>query len=121
MEKIRSYKDLKVYQKAMDLVIEIYKVTRNFPDTERFGLVSQMRRSAVSIPSNIAEGQQRNSLKEYLNFLSVARCSLAELETQINIVKRLDKKNRFNFSKIDFLFEEVSKMLIVMMNKLKNI
>jgi four helix bundle protein len=83
--KITSYRDLFVYQKSFELCINIYKSTEGFPKSELYGLTSQMRRAAVSIPSNIAEGQRRSGRKEFLQFLSVARGSCAELETQISI------------------------------------
>ncbi|ADL54474.1 four helix bundle protein [Gallionella capsiferriformans] len=85
-----KYSELIVWQKAMDLVTEIYKVTATFPVEERFGLSSQIRRAAVSVPSNIAEGHGRKSTASYLNFLSIAFGSLMELETQIQIAVRLD-------------------------------
>jgi carbamoyl-phosphate synthase large subunit len=82
-KKITHYKDLLVWQKSMLLAREIYKLTAFFPADERYGLTSQMRRSAVSVPSNIAEGQARHGTREFLQFLSHASGSLAELETQI--------------------------------------
>ena len=85
----RSYKDLVVWQKAMDLVTEIYRSTSTFPRQEQFGLTSQLRRAAVSIPSNIAEGQGRLSEKEFRYFLGQARGSLMEVETQIQIAQNL--------------------------------
>ena len=85
----RSYRDLIAWQKAMDLVQELYRATARFPDEERFGLVSQARRAAVSIPSTIAEGHGRRSTGELLHHLSIARGSLCELETQILIAGRL--------------------------------
>jgi len=81
--KVRSYKDLLVWQKGMTLARVIYGITRQFPNEEKFGLVSQMRRAAVSIPSNIAEGQARHSTKEFIQFISLAEGSVAELETQL--------------------------------------
>lgn len=84
-----NYRELKVWQMAMDLTMEVYRLTRSFPVDERFGLVSQMNRAAVSIPSNIAEGHGRNSTGEYIQFLGVARGSLCELETQLEIARRL--------------------------------
>lgn len=90
---IQSYKDLKVWQEAMNLVTEIYKATKLFPREEIYGLTSQMRRAAVSIPSNIAEGHQRHTTPQFLQFLSIARGSLGELETQIMIAHRLDYIN----------------------------
>ena len=83
------YQDLEVWQKSMILVEEIYKLTKNFPSEERYGLVSQIRRSAVSIPSNIAEGKSRGTRKDYCRFIYIASGSLAELETQIQISIRL--------------------------------
>jgi four helix bundle protein len=85
-----KYSELLVWQKAMDLVTEIYKITATFPSEERFGLSSQARRAAVSIPSNIAEGHGRKSTGAYLNHLSIAFGSLMELETQILIAARLE-------------------------------
>jgi len=85
-----DHKDLDVWKKGMDLVEKVYAMSRAFPDTERFGLTSQIRRAAVSIPSNIAEGAARKSDKELLQFLSIAIGSLAELETQYLIAIRLD-------------------------------
>jgi four helix bundle protein len=86
---IRSFRDLRVWQAAMDLVEQIYLVTRKFPKHELYGLTSQMQRAAISIPSNIAEGHTRAHSKEYLQHLSIARGSLAELQTQLEIALRL--------------------------------
>ncbi|TWU33443.1 hypothetical protein Q31b_57600 [Novipirellula aureliae] len=86
---VRSYRELEVWQKGMDLVVAIYAATKEFPADERFGLCSQVQRAAVSVPSNIAEGQSRTSTKEFLHHLSIARGSLAEIETQIEIAARL--------------------------------
>lgn len=86
---IHSYKDLIVWQKAMDLIVAIYKLTEEFPKSEIYGLTAQMRRSAISIPSNIAEGRRRGSRKDYRQFLIMAYGSGSELETQIEITKRL--------------------------------
>lgn len=88
--RIDSYRDLKVWQRAMDLVQLIYTLTRAFPKTEMYGLGMQMRRSAVSVPSNVAEGHARSSTGDYIRFLSIASASLAELETQILIAQRLE-------------------------------
>ncbi len=84
-----SFKDLEVWKQGIDLVTEVYKLTGMFPSHEQFGLVSQMRRAAVSIPSNIAEGQGRKNVKEFIQFLYIAKGSLAELETQLIICERL--------------------------------
>jgi len=86
---VKSYKDLIVWQKAMDLVEMVYQVTRSFPKDELYGLTNQLRRAAVSVPSNIAEGQAHNSTAEFRNFLSIAHGSLAEVETQLLIAERL--------------------------------
>ena len=86
---IRSYRDLVVWQKAVELVTEIYRLTQSIPKEEKIDLMSQMRRAAVSIPSNIAEGHGRLSRKEYIYFLGNARGSLAELETQVTIARNL--------------------------------
>lgn len=85
---IQSYRDLRVWQKAMELVDRLYEVTEAFPSCERFGLTSQLRRAGVSVPSNIAEGHARSHRKEYLQHLSVAIGSLAEIETQLMIAQR---------------------------------
>jgi len=114
---IHSYKELTVWQKAMDLVAEIYILTEKFPKEELYGLVSQMRRSAISIPSNIAEGRLRGYRKEYRQFLLNAYGSGGELETQIEIAKRLPKMEDLDFSRVDNLLKEVMKML----NKITNI
>ena len=85
----RSYRDLVAWQKAMSFVTEIYEVTQRFPNEERYGLTSQLRRASVSVPSNIAEGQARFSQKEFHHFLSMARGSLVEIETQLLIARNL--------------------------------
>lgn len=85
---VKQHSDLVVWQKAMDLVEQVYKATKEFPKGEMYGLVSQMRRAAVSVPSNIAEGQSRSS-QEFVRFLSISRGSLSELETQMIIASRL--------------------------------
>ena len=86
---VRSFRDLRVWQAGMDLVEMIYRLSVNFPRHETYGLTSQIRRSAISIPSNIAEGHARKHTKEFLKFISVAQGSLAELQTQIEIASRL--------------------------------
>jgi four helix bundle protein len=85
-----SYRDLIAWRKAMDLVTDIYRVTRAFPRDELYGLTNQLRRAAVSVPSNIAEGQARFSRKEFHHFLSQARGSLVEIETQLTIAQNLE-------------------------------
>jgi len=89
MGEVKNYQDLIVWQKAMDVVVEVYRLTKKFPQGEFYGLTNQIRRAAISIPSNIAEGHTRNSRSEYLNFLSIAQGSRAEVETQMIISVRL--------------------------------
>lgn len=113
---LESYKQLQVWQKAIELVKEVYKITEKFPKEEIYGLVSQMRRAVVSVPSNIAEGYKRRNLGEYIQFLSIADASAAELETQIIIVKDLYVK--IGFVKAESLLSEIQKMLTVMISKL---
>ena len=105
----------------MDLVVEVYLLIENFPKEEIFGLVSQIKRASVSIPSNIAEGRSRGTRKEYRHFLSIAYGSGAELETQIEIAKRLVKTKNLNYNKVDQLLIEVMKMLNSLIGKLKPI
>jgi four helix bundle protein len=88
--KSRSYRDLEVWKLSIDFVKKVYQVTHNFPASEKFGLINQIRRAAVSIPSNIAEGQGRNSTKEFKQFLAISLGSLAELETQLIIAKEIE-------------------------------
>ena len=93
MGSARTFRDLIVWRRAIELAKAVYQATRAMPETERFGLIAQMRRAAVSVPSNIAEGNARHTLKDYIHFLSVARGSLAELETQITIARELNMLN----------------------------
>jgi four helix bundle protein len=115
---IHSYKDLIVWQRAMELVTAVYELTELFPKEEMYGLTSQIRRSAVSIPSNIAEGRVRGSKKEYMQFLRIAYGSGAELETQIEIAKRLKSTKDINYQRADSLLLEVMKMLNSMLVKM---
>ena len=101
----------------MDLVKEIYKVTAGFPKSEMYGLVNQIRRAAVAIPSNISEGKKRRTVKDYVQFLRIADGSAAELETQLLISK--DLYTGLDFSKSLGLLEEIEKMLTVMIKKLE--
>ncbi len=113
-----SFKDLKVWEKAIHLTIEIYKITENFPKEEIYGLTSQMRRSAVSIPSNIAEGRNRGTRKDFCNFLRIALGSCAELSTQIEIAKKLVKTSKFDYKNSESLLTEIMKMLYTIIKKL---
>ena len=87
---MKSHKDLNVYKTSIDLVVDIYQLSQNFPDSEKFGLTSQIRRAAVSVPSNTAEGAAGNSKKEFIRFLYIGLGSLAEIETQLEIACRLE-------------------------------
>ncbi|WP_305908653.1 four helix bundle protein [Methylomarinum sp. Ch1-1] len=115
---VKSYKDLIVWQKSMDLVAMVYQVTKTFPKEELYGLTNQLRRAAVSIPSNIAEGQARNSTAEFRNFLSIARGSLAEVETQLLIAERLKYIDSKKLDEILNIQGEINKMTNALMNKL---
>ncbi|MCX7549355.1 MULTISPECIES: four helix bundle protein [Xanthomarina] len=112
-----DHKDLDVWKYAMDLVEVIYAWTHNLPDSEKFGLMSQMRRAAISIPSNIAEGSARKSDKELLQFISIALGSLAELETQVIIAERLQLLNKND--KINTYLIKVKKLLLGYRNYIK--
>jgi four helix bundle protein len=86
---VKSFRDLRVWQRSLELVEEIYRVSAGFPQHEIYGLTNQLRRAAVSVPSNIAEGHTREHTKEYLHHVSMAQASLAEIETQLEIASRL--------------------------------
>lgn len=115
MTYIKTYKELIVWKKSMELVGEIYLLTEKFPKIEIYGIISQMRRSAVSIPSNIAEGYGRKSQKEYSQFYSIAYGSALELETQLIISKNLKFTKDQEFTKSEPLLTEVLKMLSSML------
>jgi four helix bundle protein len=115
---LKSYKELTVWQRSIDLVAEIYKITKQLPKTEAFGLCSQMQRASVAIPSNIAEGYQRNHKMEYIQFLGIANASSAELETQLLITKR--QYTMVDTNKANSLLLEIQKMLRRLIEVLKN-
>jgi len=108
------YKELIVWQKSILLVKQIYCVTQTFPASEMYGLVNQMRRASVSIPSNIAEGQARKTSAEFGHFLSISRGSLAELETQMIIARDLSYMSQVQFDECVLLHDEVSRMLVAL-------
>jgi four helix bundle protein len=116
--KIKSYKDLLVWQKGINLVKLIYEMTKDFPADERFGLVSQLRRASVSVPSNIAEGQSRRTTGEFIQFTSHAEGSLAELETQMIISVELGLTSSVKAELILQLIEELQRMLTGLRQKL---
>jgi four helix bundle protein len=108
---VKDYRELIVWQKAMTLVELLYRQTRSFPKEELYGLTSQMRRAAVSVPSNIAEGQGRRTTRDFIHFLSIARGSLKELETQILISHRLRYINEAQQSELVSATEEVGRLI----------
>lgn len=116
-QRFESYKKLIVWQKSIYLVELIYGLTSDFPKNELFGLISQIKRCSISIPSNIAEGFGRRSQKEYLQFYSIAYGSALELETQILIAKKLGFGSLNSYQKIENLLTEIIKMLYVMIYK----
>lgn len=117
---ITSYKDLMVWQKAVDLTIAIYEMTEVFPKSEMYGLVSQMRRAAISIPSNIAEGWARQHRPEYLQSLNIAFGSAAELETQLIIAHKLKFVPKELFTRMNNMNTEIMKMLYSLMARLRS-
>ena len=114
-----SYKELRVWQRAMDLVIEIYKLCRALPKEETYGLSDHMRRSAVSVPSNIAEGQARKNKKEFVHFLYIAQGSLAELLTQLEICVRLGYIGQDHAADAENYAAETGKMITNLMKNLQ--
>lgn len=116
---VRTFKDLIVWQKAYDLVRLVYKSTKDFPTEERFGLVSQIRRAAISLPSNIAEGYARRYLRQYIQFLCVSYGSGAELETQLMLAKDLGYLEDGEFIEIMAKYNEVERMLAALIRSLE--
>ena len=115
---VASHKDLLVWQRSMDLVETVYRLTASFPSAEQWGLVSQMRRAAVSAPSNIAEGYGRQATGEYRHHLSIRRGSLLELETQILLSKRIKYLEPTGADAVLKEIEEISRMLATLVSKL---
>jgi len=109
MERIRNFEDLNVWKKSHELVLEIYQLTNDFPIEEKFGLVSQMRRAAVSVPANIAEGFKRRGTRDKINFYNISQGSLSELQYYLILVKDLGFKVKLDV--LDNLISEVGKML----------
>ena len=111
MGKLKSYKELQVWKVSMDFVVEIYKLTDKFPSSELYGLTNQIRRSSVSIPSNLAEGSGRKNTKEYIHFLYISKGSLSEVETQLEISNRLGY-----FKEIEHFNEKIRYMKAMLVN-----
>jgi four helix bundle protein len=117
--KLQSYKDLEVWKRSIELVDEVYSIVKKMPKTEQYGLISQIQRAAISIPSNIAEGYARKGTKEYLRFLSVAYGSAAELETQLIIIGQ--QYESLSITNAQNLLYETQKMLYSIMEKLSSL
>jgi four helix bundle protein len=116
--KVKNYQELIVWQKAMDLVVEVYTISKAFPREEVYGLTSQLRRAAVSVPSNIAEGQGRRTTADFLHYLSISYGSLREVETQTLIAKRLGYLNDRRCQEVLNLAAEVGRLLNGLMTSL---
>lgn len=119
MPRVRSYQDLVVWQKGMELVVSTYSLTTRLPSAEQFGLVAQMRRAAVSIPSNIAEGFGRQATGEYRHHLSVARGSVQELETQLLICEKLGYVAHENTAPLVDEAQQISRMLATLVSRFR--
>jgi four helix bundle protein len=118
MSAVESFRDLFVWQRSMELTVALYRLTKEFPADERFGLTSQLRRAGVSVASNIAEGHSRLSTGEYKHFLGMARGSNSEIETQLILATQLGFGDRAHISKAEGLSREVAKMLDSLIHKL---
>ena len=120
MEGIKSYKDLLIWKKGMDISVSVYTLTNDFSADERFGLISQLRRATVSVPSNIAEGYGRGSTKSYIQFIKIARGSLYEVETQLLLAFELGFiKDEKRYNEILYQYTELSKMISAFLKKLE--
>ena len=117
--KIESHRDLIVWQKSVELVTECYRVTSSFPSDERFGLTSQLRRSAVSVPANIAEGKGRGTTNNFVNFLSIASGSLTELDTHLVIANKLGYLTKETLNELEARMDEVGRMLTALRKSLE--
>lgn len=117
---LRSFRELTVWQKSMQLATCVYRLTQGFPREELYGLSSQLRRAAVSVPSNIAEGHGRSGVGEYRQFLWIARGSNFELQTQLEIAKALNMGNPKLLDESETLSQEVGKMLFAFLDKLRS-
>ncbi len=119
-DKLKDYRDLKVWQKAMDLVPMAYRMTRSLPKHEQYALADQIRRSVVSVPANIAEGQARRHTREFVQHLSIARGSLAELHTLLLVAERLQYLKREELATIEEAIVDVRMPLSGLINRLQN-
>ncbi|RCW36097.1 four helix bundle protein [Marinilabilia salmonicolor] len=119
MKKFNSFKDLLVWQKSMNLTVAAYSSIKKLPQIENFGLISQMQRSVVSVPSNIAEGYGRNQTRDFIRFLQISMGSLYELQTQMEICYRLAYIEKKEYDNFDHDSVEIAKMLSALIRKLK--
>ena len=117
---MQSFRDLQVWQRSMELTVAVYRLTQHFPREEVFGLTSQMRRSAISIPSNIAEGHGRMNPREFKHFLLIARASNCELQTQLELSNTLGFAHAPLLNNAQDVSNQVEKMLFSLLSKLKN-
>lgn len=117
---MRPHENLDVWKKAIEMVTEIYQLTKDFPAEEKFGLISQIRRAAVSIPANIAEGAARQSDKEFYNFLSIAQGSASELETELLIAKNLKYFSNEDYQRIYNEVNTIARMIVGLSQKVKS-
>jgi four helix bundle protein len=117
--RVRFFRDLTVWQKSMELTVAVYGLTKSFPREEAFGLTSQLRRSAVSIPSNIAEGQGRSNTREFQQFLGIARGSNCELQTQLDIARRIGLGDAQLINEAESMSHEIGKMIFTILEKLR--
>jgi four helix bundle protein len=111
VQTVQNYRDLLVWQKAMQLAVDVYRVTRDFPDGERFGLTTQLQRAVVSVASNIAEGQGRKTTPDFLRCLGIAKGSLQEVQTQLELCCRLAYLDTQRHKQLDAATEEVFRLL----------
>lgn len=118
MDKILSYRDLLIWQKSMDLIVDIYKVSAKFPKEEIYGLTAQIRRASISVPSNMAEGYGRRSTGDYKRFLNMALGSLFEVQTQLEVSKRLKYLGENEFEPLNELSYEIERMTNSLISKL---
>jgi four helix bundle protein len=117
---MKTFRDLKVWEKSHNLVLEIYKVAKNFPSEERFGLTSQIKRAAISIPTNIVEGFKRKGHKDFAHFLNMADASLEETKYHLILSHDLKFLDKAEFNKLNELCEEIGKMLYGLQKKLNS-
>ena len=121
MSKIKGFEDLKVWEKSHEFVLEVYKITQQFPGEEKFGMTSQIRRSAVSVAANIAEGSKRQHLNEYIQMLYIAQGSLSETKYYLLLARDLKYLSEIKYQELFGQSQEIAKMLSGLINSLKNL